>query len=873
MIRQPRAYLVQSRHLRISLLSGLMLLQALLTVSHAQITLDGSIGPRGPLTGPNYRIDANMGQLRGGNLFHSFDQFNVPTGGSATFTGPNTIANIVSRVTGGQPSAIDGVLRSEIAGAHLYLLNPSGVLFGSNASLDISGSFHVSTADYLRFTDGAKFSATLGQASMLAVAEPAAFGFLGHTPAAIAVQGSSLRVPEGQTFSAVGGDLTLVGGPLTTATVPTLGAPGGRLQLASVAAPGEVRFSPLELAADLPMEGLARLGQIELHKMGLVSGDIVLRAGRLTLTGGARISSVTSAGQGGNVLITATESVALVGPNADVLQPTVIEGTSVVISAPTVGLENGAEIQASGRGDVAVTVGRLTLTGGARISSHPRTGGPAGDLTITATDAILLSGHRMTFPPGLEGPIPDVSQISSRFIEQEAGGQERGGRVVILTPSLRMDEGLILADSSGRGGDIEVRVGRLTLTGGAQIGSNSVTGQGGNVLITATESATIFGHNTTAEIPSNARGRDGRAPSGVFSQAVELGNGGRISITTPRLIMAEGSHIAADTGGDGRGGDIHVQVGALSVASGARITSSSGFTQRSILHVGTGQGGRLTIAAEDVASIAGQNSGLLSETQGSGQGGDLTLRARELRLTEGARISATSSGTGDAGRLTLTAREGFRSDRSTVTAQAARASGGEITLTAGSRIQLLDSQLTTSVAGGPETVGGNLTLEAPFVIAEGSQIRATAVAGRGGNISIGARVFLADPASVVSASSDLGIQGTVDIRAPVTTLSGTLAPLPQVFVNIAELLPARCAARFSGGKASSLVLGGRDGLPLEPGGVLPSPLVLEERLVADPAVTGGPPHEPSPARFAFLAAQERALPRLQGNPLARGCPK
>ena len=67
--------------------------------------------------------------------------------------------------------------------------------------------------------------------------------------------------------------------------------------------------------------------------------------------------------------------------------------------------------------------------------------------------------------------------------------------MVILTPSLRMDEGLILADSSGRGGDIEVRVGRLTLTGGAQIGSNSATGQGGNVLITATESATIFGHS------------------------------------------------------------------------------------------------------------------------------------------------------------------------------------------------------------------------------------------------------------------------------------------------------------------------------------------------------------------------------------------
>jgi large exoprotein involved in heme utilization and adhesion len=80
-----------------SLLSGLVLLHALLAVSHAQLTLDGSLGPRGPLTGPNYGIDASVGQIRGGNLFHSFGTFNVPTGGSATFTGPSTgLVNLLS---------------------------------------------------------------------------------------------------------------------------------------------------------------------------------------------------------------------------------------------------------------------------------------------------------------------------------------------------------------------------------------------------------------------------------------------------------------------------------------------------------------------------------------------------------------------------------------------------------------------------------------------------------------------------------------------------------------------------------------------------------------------------------------------------------
>jgi filamentous hemagglutinin family protein len=210
MTRLPYAY-PGSHRLRISLLSGLVLLQALLAISQAQITLDGSLGSGGPLTGPNYRIDANMGQTRGSNLFHSFGQFNVPTRGSATFTGPNTIATIVGRVTGGQPSAIDGVLRSEIAGANLFLLNPRGVLFGPNAALDVSGSFHVSTADVLRFADGAKFSTTLGQESVLTMASPAAFGFLGNNPAGISIQGSAWRVQAGRAISVVGGDVTIMG--------------------------------------------------------------------------------------------------------------------------------------------------------------------------------------------------------------------------------------------------------------------------------------------------------------------------------------------------------------------------------------------------------------------------------------------------------------------------------------------------------------------------------------------------------------------------------------------------------------------------------------------------------------------------------------
>ena len=116
--------------------------------ANAQIVLDGSVGPAGALSGPDFAIGAELGTTLGPNLFHSFSDFNILTGESATFSGPDAIDNVVSRVTGGSVSTIDGLLRSTIAGADFYLVNPSGILFGANAALDVDGSFHARTADH-----------------------------------------------------------------------------------------------------------------------------------------------------------------------------------------------------------------------------------------------------------------------------------------------------------------------------------------------------------------------------------------------------------------------------------------------------------------------------------------------------------------------------------------------------------------------------------------------------------------------------------------------------------------------------------------------------------------------------------------------------
>src|SRR5438128_1066228 len=189
------------RLLRSLLLSSGLLLGVLLASGQAQVTTtitpDGTLGTVITQSGTVHTITGGTRPGNGPNLFHSFERFSVGTNDTARFSGPTGIVNILSRVTGGQQSVIDGRLQSTIPGANLYLLNPSGVLFGPNATLDVSGSFHVSTADYLRFADGATFSANLGQESTLTVAPPAAFGVLGSTPAPITIRGNTLRVPDG----------------------------------------------------------------------------------------------------------------------------------------------------------------------------------------------------------------------------------------------------------------------------------------------------------------------------------------------------------------------------------------------------------------------------------------------------------------------------------------------------------------------------------------------------------------------------------------------------------------------------------------------------------------------------------------------------
>jgi filamentous hemagglutinin family protein len=163
--------------------------------------------------------DITGGTPRGSNLFHSFGQFSVGEGGTANFlnnAGLTGVTNILGRVTGGDLSSVNGTIQTTNFGtANLFLINPAGWMFGSGASINVGGSFHVSTANYIRLSDGVQFSAvpTLGEEALLTSASPAAFGFSGPTvaPISVSLEGGLLTVPEGKTLSFVGGDVSITG--------------------------------------------------------------------------------------------------------------------------------------------------------------------------------------------------------------------------------------------------------------------------------------------------------------------------------------------------------------------------------------------------------------------------------------------------------------------------------------------------------------------------------------------------------------------------------------------------------------------------------------------------------------------------------------
>jgi len=1094
------------------LISGLLLHPAIITFSHAAptITSDGTMGTTINQAGNTYNI--NGGTIKGTNQFHSFGLFSVGTGDRARFNGPPVISNIIGRVTGGQQSIIDGLLQSAISGANLYLLNPYGVLFGPNASLDVSGSFHVSTADYLRLSDGGIYYSNPLSSSVLTTAPPVAFGFLSNTPAAITIQESFLQVPRYKTLSVIGGDINITGGPSGY-----LYAPSGRINIASVASPGEVIPVESRNAPDVQMSSFDRLGRIDLlnwayldvsssrgngtvvirggklfvedsyvvanttgnidgakkgidigisgsmeMKNSLIEavttgngqgGDIVIRSGSLEMKNSSGIMALTegwgnsgnvevntgsldmregsqimnnvdffSDGNAGNLTVTAdsilmtgaydpsgrttgvasatgfgstgrggdlrvttgsleirdgatfftstygsgaggnvdinAENILVSGKNAKGLSATVAAWSNsggnaggvrintgnlevrngyistssgysgkagdLEVTADRILLTEGAGLIANGyigdSGNIRIKAGSLEVMDGASIMSNSTGSGAGGDLEVTA-NSILLSGvdkrgyqsaisSSVVFATGAGGDIRINAQslevkegaiISAATVGPGDGGKidvnaesvqisgtkdgypssfltstassGKGGDVRITTKNLEVKDGgmieastygsgssgsidvtagnvvisgvsesefaLIWAlngpDSSGKGGLIRIATNNLEVKNGGQINVSTLgQGDGGSLIVTAknifidggsyTEKgvgmyADTYGSGNAGDIYITTNTLEMRGLAQISTSTRAQGRGGSLRINAADQVILSGREGNTSTGlysqaeSSGSGGNVQVTTGSLQINDGALISSGT---------KGSGEAGNISLTAPWITMANG--GGIWARTLGSGSGGNIQLSGSQIQLFDGASISAESKGTGNAGNIGINAGGTLLMKNSSITTEATQADGGNIHIKAGHMVELIDSKITTSVGGGPQTTGGNITIDPQFVILNDSQIIANAYEGKGGNIRIFADVFLASPDSIVDASSALGIDGTVDIQAPISSISGTLAPMQGNFLSAEALLRDRCIARIRGEKYSSFVVSGRDGLPIRPGSVLPSPI-------------------------------------------------
>ena len=421
------------------------------SIAVAEISTDGSLGPKGSLTGPNYQIPDTLGQTRGSNLFHSFDKFNIETGYSATFTGPHSIQNVISRVTGGSPSSIDGLLQCMIPGANLYLINPSGVMFGPNASLDVTGSFHVSTADYLKFSDGGAFYANPNVSSVLSVAEPQAFGFLSSSPAGISAEKAYLQVPEGKTISIIGGEIIYTAYPLSTDysspdymfNAPSvLTAPGGRINIASIASPGEVNLSNLDT-------GTAKLGAITFSdgaKLSVLNFDSdwnPLSAGNIVIRGGQMLFKNGGMDAYGNP-----------GGTID------IKGESLHLDTYYLYAAGYGDIDHPGTACRIEVSNEFSMTHGSLIDASPFAQGRGGDIRINAS-YIKLGDDTLDSQSYTDPYFSYYGYVSSTTT-----GSGRGGDIYLSST-----------------GDMTIQNGFFVST--ATNGINGGTGDAGNITVNA----------------------------------------------------------------------------------------------------------------------------------------------------------------------------------------------------------------------------------------------------------------------------------------------------------------------------------------------------------------------------------------------------
>ncbi len=620
------------------------------------------------------------GTRAGSNLFHSFSEFSVPSNSTAFFNNSLDIQNILTRVTGGSRSDINGLIKANDI-ANLFLINPNGIIFGANGSLDIRGSFVATTANALQFGSLGNFSATNPQApSPLLTINPSAFLYNQITTAAI--QNNSvapaglhlakfetygLRVPDGKSLLLIGGNVTMDGGQLN--------AYGGRIELAGLAAPGSINLTIDGNIFSTQVPELPRsdvfLNNGAIANVAYASGgSIAVNARNIDLLKGSllnagieqKLGSATA--KAGNITLDATEAIR-------------IEQSQIQNQVRPIAIGNA--------GDINITTGLLSVKDGARIYTSSSGQGNAGNLNINARGQVsFLNGSFgwTTLEPTGAGKggdlqiqadsvlIGDNSQLKVSTLGNGDSGNltiDARNTVDFYNNSLALSQ---VEKGEGNGGIIKINTGSLTLTNNSFLSASTIAkGDAGSVKIQASDIVSFANNSkafTTVEEGAKGNGNDLSIQARSVSIANESfltaatlgeGNAGNIIIDAIDSVLFDGkSYAFSSIGlegngvGLGNGGIVKISTGSLQLTNQARLIANS--------YGKEGNAGNIIINARDTVSLSDE-SYIFSQLGGQikSKAGNISITTGSLSVASRSALNADTFGQGDGGKINIQARD------------------------------------------------------------------------------------------------------------------------------------------------------------------------------------------------------------------------
>ncbi|MEH2195238.1 MAG: filamentous hemagglutinin N-terminal domain-containing protein, partial [Nostoc sp.] len=782
------------------------------------------------------------GATRGINLFHSFQEFNISEGRGAYFFSPNVnIQNILARVTGNNPSEILGklgtfqIINGNIVASNtnLFLINPNGIVFGNNASLDIQGSFLGTTANSMQFGNQGVFSAKNPQVVPLLSVNPSALLFNQLNRSGIINRSRQVATPG--SFYLIGGDITFDGG--------TAYSLANRLELGAVAGIGTVELigsgNQMQLAFS---EGIPK-ADIVLQNNAFVltngGGAITVNAREVSLSGNSFIRSVLQTGEGqlgiaaGDIVVNASGNVTLDNSNItnQGLQNSLGDTGNIVINAQSIRLTNQSQITTTGTrswgniilnakdnlslnnnslistfgifnpigksGDITITTRNINLSNESTIISANTGQGEGGKITLKAQEAILLtsgsnissSSSASTFGQINNQPSGDIEiktrtltlDGSNTFISSSNSDEGRGGDIQIIADDSILLNGFASISSSsvgqGDSGKIELQTRSLTLTNGGNITTSTFgRGNGGNLLVNASDSVTLRGITT---VINPQTGESITTGSNLSSSAFGAGNSGQLTINTQRLSINDGGNISTSaTGQTSRGGNLTINAKGSVEVIGDSFSGQNSTISTSTLQ--SGDAGSLNINTDRLSIRNGAI--VITATLGTGKGGNLTVNAKDSVEVVGgspnsrSTISASGLGSGDAGNLNIkTGSLSIRDGAFVSTNISSQGKGGNLAVNADRSVELIGSStdgrfpssLLSSTNAGSTGDAGNLTVTTKDLLLQGGVVNAgTFGAGKGGNLIINTQdALVQDGAIIFAGTSGAGNGGNLTINA------------------------------------------------------------------------------------------------------------